>query len=108
MTDNHTAASRRSAAAHPVRHQSFEAARHSALWTVDELWVQYWALGGVLPVFDVDAYLAGLMPMTPAQQDVLACALNEHLADLHHPTRVAYLHVLPGWLSDIADQTDTP
>jgi hypothetical protein len=77
------------------RHQLFEAARCSADWTIEQLWIDYLAIGGTLLVFDIDAYLAGLMPLPPAQQDVLACALNERLTDLHHPTRLPYLTVLP-------------
>ena len=73
------------------RHQLFQDARHSAGWTLEQLWLHYIALGGTLVVFDLDAYLAGLMPIPAAQQDVLACALNERLADLHQPTRVPYL-----------------
>jgi hypothetical protein len=75
----------------PSRHQLFEAARGSAGWTVERLWIHYMALGGSLVVFDLDAYLAGLMPMPPAQQDVLACALNERLADLDQTIQVPYL-----------------
>jgi hypothetical protein len=78
-----------------ARHQLFEAARCSADWTVEQLWIGYVAVGGTFLVFDLDAYLAGLMPLPPEQQDVLACALNERLTDLHHPTRLPYLTVLP-------------
>jgi hypothetical protein len=77
------------------RHRLFEAARRSAGWTIDELWIDYLALGGTLPAFDVDAYLAGLMPIPPGQQDVLACALNERLTDLSEKVRLPYLTVLP-------------
>jgi hypothetical protein len=77
-----------------ARHQLFVAARGSAGWTVEQLWLHYLALGGTLVVFDLEAYLAGLMPMPAPQQDVLACALNERLADLHEPTRVPYLTAL--------------
>ena len=77
------------------RHQLFEAARGRAGWTLEQLWLHYLALGGTLLVFDLEAYLAGLVPMSPAQQDVLACALNEQLADLGQCARVPYLTVLP-------------
>jgi hypothetical protein len=79
------------------RHQLFAAARRSAGWTVEQLWLHYLALGGTLVVFDLEAYLAGLMPMPAPQQDVLACALNERLADLHQPARVPYLTALTNW-----------
>jgi hypothetical protein len=85
------------------RHQLFEAARRSADWTIEQLWIDYLAVGGTLLVFDLDAYLAGLMPLPPGQQDVLACALNERLTDLHHPTRLAYLTVLPDRCADASN-----
>lgn len=78
-----------------VRHHLFEEARHQAGWAVEELWISYLALGGTLLVLDLDAYLNGLTSIPVGQQDVLACALNERLADLDRPTRVAYLTVLP-------------
>ena len=77
------------------RHQLFESARRSGDWTVEQLWIHYLALGGTLVVFDIEGYLAGLMPMTAGEQNVLACALNERLADLSSPTRVPYLAKLP-------------
>jgi hypothetical protein len=76
------------------RHQLFEAARCSAHWTVNELWMSYLALGGQLLVVDLQGYLNGLTPLPPGQQDVLACALNERLADLSDEVRVPYLTVL--------------
>ncbi|MFL6064386.1 MAG: hypothetical protein ACJ72G_06910 [Friedmanniella sp.] len=79
------------------RHQLFDAARHDAGWTVQQLWLQYMALGGTLAVFDLEAYLAGLMPLPAAEQDVLACALNERLADLNEPVRLPYLTALTEW-----------
>ena len=82
------------------RHRLFEAARHSAGWTLEQLWIDYLALGGTLRLFDVDAYLAGLMPIPPGQQDVLACTLNERLTDLSDATRVPYLTVLSDHCAD--------
>jgi hypothetical protein len=77
------------------RHELFEAARRSAHWTLQQLWIDYVALGGTVVIFDLDAYLCGLMPMPPEQQDVLACALNERLQDLYEGARVPYLTVSP-------------
>jgi hypothetical protein len=76
------------------RHRLFEAARHSAGWTIDELWLGYLALGGTLLAVDVEHYLGGGLPLPPGQQDVLACALNERLTDLSEATRVPYRTVL--------------
>lgn len=77
------------------RHRLFEAARRDAGWSVDELWIAYLAYGGILVIFDLDAYLHGLMPMPAGQQEVLACVLNERLDDLDHPTHIPYLNRLP-------------
>jgi hypothetical protein len=57
-------------------------------------------LGGTFSVFDLDAHLAGLMPMSPGQQDVLACSLNERLTDLSEKVRVPYLTALPERCAD--------
>jgi hypothetical protein len=77
-----------------TRHRLFEAARRSAGWTVQQLWVDYLALGGTLLVVDLEHYLGGGLPLLPGQQDVLACALNERLTDLSDATRLPYLTVL--------------
>ena len=82
----------------PSRHQLFETARQHADWTIEQLWLHYLALAGSLVIFDLEAYLAGLTQIPPDQQDVLACALNERLADLHHNLRVPYLTEMPHWL----------
>ena len=86
------------------RYQLFDAARRSAGWTLDQLWMAYLALGGTFVVFDVDAYLAGLVPWPAAQQDVLACALNERLSDLDLTHRVPYVVTLPSRPGDEALQ----
>ena len=92
----------------PTRSELFEAARQRAGWTVEQLWIHYLALGGTLVVFELEAYLSGLMPLSAGEQDVLACALNERLADLHVPAQVPYLtvqHVVlpPGDVLDLVE-----
>ena len=77
------------------RSQVFEEARRRAQWSVEQLWIHYLALGGTVVVFDLQAYLADLVPLPSGQQDVLACALNERLADLGEEARVPYLHPAP-------------
>ena len=86
-----------SSAGDNARHQLFEAARGEAGWTVEQLWIHYLALGGTLAYFDLDAYLAGLTSLPAPQQDVLACALNERLGDLHRAARMPYLSALTTW-----------
>ena len=57
---------------------------------VEELWLAYFALGGSAGRYEVEAYLAGLMPMTAHEHNVLAQAVNERLAELSPPPRAPY------------------
>ena len=63
------------------RHRRMDAARVRAQLTVQETWLRYLALGGTGDAFDLDGYLQGLVPLDTFQQDVLAQALNEALAE---------------------------
>ena len=73
------------------RHQLFQAARLSAEWSIQQLWVGYLALGGTSDAFDIEAFLHGLAPLDNSQQDVLASAVNERLDDLYLTAQVPYL-----------------
>lgn len=66
-----------------------QAFRHAEL-TVQELWLRYFALGGEVGPTEIDAYLNGLMPMPPAQHNLLALAVNERLAELPPPRAPYY------------------
>ena len=57
---------------------------------VGELWLAYFALGGNAGRYEVEAYLAGLMPMSAQEHNVLAHAVNERLAELTSPSRAPY------------------
>jgi hypothetical protein len=70
------------------RHELVQAARVRAELTVSELWLRYVALGGNGDLFDVDAYLSGLLPLGPFDQDVLAVAVNERLEEVYRAARV--------------------
>jgi hypothetical protein len=70
------------------RHERVEAARLRAELTVPELWLRYVALGGNGDVFDLDAYLNGLVPLDGLDQNVLAVAVNERLEELYRAARV--------------------
>ena len=76
------------------RHHLFEAARTRAGWTVQQMWVGYLAVGGSRDVFDIEAYLYGLGPLSDHQQDILANAVNERLDDLYRAACVPYLATL--------------
>ncbi|WDF33217.1 GAF domain-containing protein [Arthrobacter agilis] len=47
--------------------------------TVSELWVKYYAAGGTVSEFEVQAYLGGLLRLPPAERNILADAMNELL-----------------------------
>jgi len=67
--------------AHEDRHRAMDRARVRAGMTVQDLWLAYVALGGVGDTFDVEGYLHGLVVLDEFQEDVLAQAVNEGLAD---------------------------
>jgi hypothetical protein len=58
--------------------------------SVEQLWIRYFALGGDADLVDVDAHLAGLMPLPPHQRDMLAHAVNERLDEVISAHRVPY------------------
>ena len=75
---------------HSSRHESIEAARRRAEMSVQELWLHYMSFSGIADLVEVEAYLQGLMPLPPYQEDKLAHAVNERLDELHQATRVPY------------------
>jgi hypothetical protein len=72
----------------PDRHELVEAGRRRAALSVSDLWLRYVALGGNGDLFDVDAYLSGLVPLTSFDEDVLAVAVNERLEEVYRAARV--------------------
>jgi serine phosphatase RsbU (regulator of sigma subunit) len=63
--------------------------RHADL-TLEQLWTRYFALGGDADLMDVDAHLAGLLPLPPGDRDMLAHAINERLEEVVAAHRVPY------------------
>ncbi|GAA1426349.1 hypothetical protein GCM10009616_00660 [Microlunatus lacustris] len=55
-----------------------------------DLWLAYYALGGSAGQYEVEAYLAGLMPLSAHEHNVLAHAINERLSELPPPPRAPY------------------
>jgi hypothetical protein len=66
------------------------AAYASADLRIEDLWLAYFGLGGNTGLYEVEAYLAGLMPMSAQEHDVLAHAVNERLAELTSSERAPY------------------
>jgi serine/threonine protein phosphatase PrpC len=58
--------------------------------TLEQLWVRYFALGGVAGMVEIEAYLHGLAPLPALQRDLLAHAVNERLDELTWRHRVPY------------------
>lgn len=62
--------------------------------TLEELWLQYFSLGGNADLIEVEAYLEGLYVLAPLERDMLAHAANEQLEELAAQLRVPYGHSL--------------
>ena len=86
------------------RHRPVETARLRADLTVQELWLRYIALGGTGDAFDVDGYLQGLVPLDTFQQDVLAQAVNEELADTLRAVQVPLSIPLSNGAADLLER----
>jgi hypothetical protein len=69
---------------------AFTAALRRADLTLEQLWTRYFALGGDADLMDVDAHLAGLVPLPPGEGDMLAHAVNERLDEVIAAHRVPY------------------
>jgi hypothetical protein len=69
-----------------------EAGRIRAGLTIVGLWLRFFSLGGKADPLEVDAYLAGLVPLPGDEYDILALAVNERLTDLglHHLLRYTF------------------
>ena len=68
-----------------------ENARRNLGLSVADLWVRYFALGGMRTAWEIEAYLYGALIATTHDRDVLAVALNERFAELggDHPVPYA-------------------
>ncbi|WP_163720671.1 hypothetical protein [Mycolicibacterium psychrotolerans] len=66
-------------------HQRFHQAFESAALTVEDLWLRYFALGGVASRFELEAYLNGALALPPLQHDIVAHAINERLDEIAPP-----------------------
>jgi hypothetical protein len=66
-----------------------EQARQDVGLSVGELWLRYFALGGMDTALEVDAVLHGALVANDHNRDLLAVALNERFAELgqDHPLR---------------------
>lgn len=70
--------------------------QRTAELTLEQLWLRYFAVGGDVGLVELEAYLAGLVPLPSRQLDLLAQAVNEALDDLLHAARIPYSHAAAG------------
>jgi hypothetical protein len=69
---------------------ALEAARSLLGLSVDDLWVDYLALGGQLMRSDVDAFLSGSRAVDDHDHDLIVHALNERFVDREADHPLAY------------------
>ena len=67
-----------------------EHARRDLGLTVSELWLRYFALGGMSTALEIEAVLYGALVAQPHDRDIVAVALNERYAELGGDHPVAY------------------
>ena len=70
-----------------ARHDSLDEARRDAGLTQHQLWLRYFALGGMVPALELEAICHGAMLVTDPDHDRIAHALNERFTELglNHP-----------------------
>ncbi len=64
-----------------------ENARREAGLTIGDLWMRYFALGGMGSMIEIEAILYGALVPIPYDRDILSVAINERFAELggDHP-----------------------
>jgi hypothetical protein len=65
-------------------------ARHEAHLSESELFLRYFALGGMSTSLQVEGFLLGALVASPHDHDVLAHALNEQFSELDGSRPVPY------------------
>ena len=67
-----------------------ERARQDVGLSLDELWLRYFALGGMSTALEVEAFLYGALVAIAHDRDIIAVALNERYAELGGDHPIAY------------------
>ena len=73
-----------------AQQRSFARAVRHARLSLDQVWLDYFALGGEAGPLEVDAYFHGLTEFPAGQRDILAHAVNERLTVLVGNHRATY------------------
>ena len=58
--------------------------------TIADLWLRYFALGGMSTVLELEAYLCGSLRLPGHDQNVLVHALNERFSELGRRQSLPY------------------
>ena len=74
---------------------SVGAAIQAADLQLAHVWARYGELDGNADLFELQAYLAGLFPLTTTECNLLAQAVNELIDELPPRPRAGYRHVPP-------------
>lgn len=72
-----------------------ERARRELQLPMADLWVRYFALGGMSAALDLEAILFGAITTTDHNRDVIAVALNECFAERRLPDRLPFANDPP-------------
>ncbi len=72
------------------RSATLQRARTEAGLSVSELWLRYFALGGMSTPLDVDAVIHGVLAPSDLEYDLLAHAINERFLELGRDHPVPY------------------
>ena len=67
-----------------------ERARRDAGLSQQELWLRYFALGGMRPELELEAVLHGALMTTALDHDRIVHALNERFTELGHNHPIPY------------------
>ncbi|WP_247826111.1 hypothetical protein [Arthrobacter antioxidans] len=59
---------------------------HSSGLGLQDVWVRYFSFTGDVDEFEVNAYLNGLITLTPLDRDLVSLAVNELIAETPPPT----------------------
>ena len=73
-----------------VPSDALERARRDASLSLPELWLRYFALGGVTTPLEVEAYLFGALRPTVHDRNLLVHVLNERFTELGRHDAVPY------------------
>jgi hypothetical protein len=60
-------------------------AMHQTGLDVPAVWIHYFAIGGNVDEYEVDAYLHGMFTLLPSDRNMISHAVNELISDLPRP-----------------------